>query len=75
MWKTLANYLLKFKEKQDPEGIRRMVMGYAQTVLLKSPMGEKAVFAANVLECFCDCDYSSGFPGITLATFQALSWE
>jgi len=70
-WKKLANMLLSFKEKKDPEEIRRMVMGYAQSVLLKSGSGN----AAWVLECFCDYQYSSGFPGITLATFQSINSE
>lgn len=68
-WKKLANMLLAFKEKKDPEEIRRMVMGYAQSVLLKSGSGS----AGYILECFCDYQYSSGFPGITLATFQAIN--
>lgn len=70
-WKTLANYLLQFKEKKDPEEIRRIVMGYAQTIILKTGSGK----VAYALECFCDYQYSSGFPGITLATYQALNGE
>lgn len=70
-WKTLANFLLGFKESKDPEVIRRMVMGYAQSVLLKS--GQQK--AGYILECFCDYQYSSGFPGITLATYQAINGE
>lgn len=70
-WKKLANFLLAFKEKKDPEEIRRMVMGYAQSVLLKSGSSS----AGYILECFCDYQYSSGFPGITLATYQAINGE
>lgn len=70
-WKTLANYLKGFKENKDPEAIRRMVMGYAQSILFKS----ESKHTGYILECFCDYQYSSGFPGITLATFQAINGE
>lgn len=70
-WKTLANYLLGFKEKKDPEEIRRIVMGYAQSIVLKSGQAR----AAYILECFCDAEVFNGFPAITLATYQAINGE
>ena len=66
-WKTLAAFLKSFKEKKDPEEIRRIVMGYAQSTIWKS--GSPS--AAYILECFCDYEYMNGMPGITLATYQA----
>lgn len=70
-WKTLGNMLLSFKDKKDAEEVRRIVMGYMQSVLIKSGSPR----AAYILECFCDYQYSNGFPGITLATYQAFQGE
>lgn len=67
-WKTLSGQLKLLKETQDSETIRRMVMGYAQSILFKADNS----FAVWALECFCECTYDRGFPGITLATYQCL---
>lgn len=66
-WNKLAEFLKSFKDKKDPEEIRRIVMGYAQSMILR--MESKS--AAYTLECFCDYEYMNGMPGITLATYQA----
>lgn len=70
-WKTLANFLKGFKEKKDPEEVRRIVMGFAQSALFR---GDNT-HAAYILECFCDYEYMNGFPGITLATYLAVHPE
>ena len=70
-WKKIAGILTGLKT-QDPEGIRRMVLGYAQSILLGGQDNEKA---AVVLVYFNDPFYNSGFPSLTLACYQVLHHE
>jgi DNA polymerase III subunit gamma/tau len=51
---------------QDAEAVRRQVMGYAQSVLLKSD-NEKA---GLVLELFKEPFYNSGFPGLVYSCYS-----
>lgn len=64
-WKTVSAILTGLKT-QDPEGIRRQVLGYAQSILLK---GENSQ-AALVMEEFIEPFYNSGFPGLTFACYS-----
>jgi len=66
-WNKVASILQGVKD-QDPEGIRRQVMGYAQAVLLKSDNPT----AGLVLECFLEPFYNTGFPGLTFACYQVV---
>lgn len=66
-WKRVKE-ILKGLEKQDPEGIRRHVLGYAKAVLLKSD----DVKAAIILEEFMEPTYNSGFPQIVLACYSVI---
>jgi len=50
---------------QDPESIRRHVLGYAQAVLLKSDNSR----AGLVLESFIEPFFNSGFPQLVLACY------
>ncbi len=63
-WKKVR-YILDGLKNQDPESIRRNVLGYAKSVLLKSENDR----AALVLEEFIEPFYNSGFPGLTLACY------
>lgn len=63
-WKRVSNILEGLKE-QDPEGIRRHVLGYAQAVLLKSDN----IRAGLILEEFVDNFWNSGFSGLILACY------
>lgn len=65
-WKEISTILEGLKE-QDAESIRRHVMGYCQSVLLKSTNHH----AAFVLECFLEPFYNSGFPGLVFAAYSA----
>lgn len=65
-WKKVANILVGLKN-QEPESIRRHVLGYAQSVLLK---GADNVKAAAVLELFIEPFYNSGFPGLVYAAYS-----
>lgn len=60
-WKKVSN-ILKGLKGQDAEGIRRHVMAYAESALIKSDNQR----AAAVLEEFIEPVYDSGFAGIVL---------
>ena len=50
------------------------LLGYDIYLGASKKMDDFSRYAANTLECFCDCEYSSGMPGLTLATWQALEF-
>lgn len=70
-WKAVSEALKKLKgSSQDAEAIRRAVMGYMQSVLLKSGNGKAAI----ALQAFGENNtYDTGFPAITLASWLALN--
>jgi DNA polymerase III subunit gamma/tau len=67
-WKSVAAILTKLKG-QDAESIRRVVLGYAQAILLKTDNPK----AGLVLECFIEPFYNSGFPGLVYACYEVIS--
>jgi DNA polymerase-3 subunit gamma/tau len=69
-WKTVSEILRGLKG-QDPEGIRRVVLGYASSVLLN----KEDAMAGAILECFEEPTYNIGFPGIVLAAFRTVNYE
>lgn len=71
-WKKVASILRDFKDQnEDPEGIRRMVMSYCSSVLLKG-MDDRAF---EVMDIFEDPLYSGGFPGLVLYAYSATCGE
>jgi DNA polymerase-3 subunit gamma/tau len=60
--------ILQGLKTQDPEGIRRVVLGYASSVLLNKEDDQ----AGLILECFSEPTYNIGFPGILLASFGVI---
>ena len=60
--------ILKGLKSQDAEGVRRVVLGYASSILLNGD-NERA---GNVLECFEEPFYNIGFPGLVLASYRAI---
>lgn len=66
-WKEVAKILQGLQ--QDPEQVRRAVLGYCQAVLLKSGQGQAYV----VLSAFRQPLYDLGKPGLTLACYEAVS--
>lgn len=66
-WKKVSN-ILKGLQKEDPEGIRRHVLGYAQSVLLNKGNDK----AALVLEEFEEPFWNAGFPGLVLACYSVI---
>lgn len=51
---------------QDPENIRRAVLGYCQAVLLKSENQKAALIMDEFIEPF----YNTGFPGLVFACYS-----
>jgi DNA polymerase-3 subunit gamma/tau len=66
-WKTVREILKGLKD-QDPESIRRHVLGYAQSVLLNKESNE----AAHVIEEFYEPLYNVGFPGLVYACYSVI---
>lgn len=69
-WKEISIILTGLKD-EDPEGIRRMILGYFQSVLLKSENDQ----AAAVLEVFSENFYNTGFAGLVLACYTLIKGE
>lgn len=66
-WKRVSSLLNNLRD-QEPEGIRRHVLAYSQSVLLK---GENDV-AAHVIEEFWEPFYNIGFPGLVYACYSVI---
>lgn len=71
-WKKVSQILSGLKN-EDPEKIRRAVLGYCQSVLLNSPQGNHQ--AAAVMEEFESPTYDIGFPGVVLACYRVVFAE
>lgn len=65
-WSEIA-LILKNLKQEDPESIRRAVLGYATSVLLN----KKDNRIAAILEAFAEPTYNTGFPGIVYAAYCA----
>jgi len=74
-WAKIAN-ILKGLRDQDPEQIRRAVLGYCQTVLLNSSTGGgQAPLAAMIMEEFMEPFFNSGYSGLVFACFSVMCGE
>lgn len=61
--------ILEGLKDQEPESIRRVVLGYCQAVLLKSENDR----AAMIIENFWEPTYDLGFPYITYACYSIIN--
>lgn len=66
-WKEVANVLNGLKD-QEAEGIRRLVLAYCQSILLKTDNWQ----AGAVLEAFIEPFYDSGFPQLVYACYSVI---
>lgn len=66
-WKQIKA-ILKGLQGQEPETIRRHVIGYASAVLINNENDK----AGLILEMFIEPFYNSGFPGLTLACYLVI---
>ena len=66
-WKMVSS-ILKLLKDQNPESIRRQVLGYATAVLLNKESHQ----AAAMIDAFSEPTYDIGFPGIVLAAYTVV---
>jgi len=64
-WKEVSAILNGLKD-QEAEGIRRVVLGYCQAVLLKGDV----IWAGRIMEEFINPFYDSGFPQLVFACYS-----
>lgn len=64
-WRKIAAILQGLKE-ENPESIRRLVIHYTQSILLKSD-NERA---GLMLECFIEPNFTNGFPQLVYNSYQ-----
>jgi len=64
-WKEIGTILNGLKD-QEAEGIRRVVLGYCQAVLLKGDV----ILAGRIMEEFINPFYDSGFPQLVFACYS-----
>ncbi len=66
-WKKVSNILNGLTD-QDPESIRRHILGYCKSVLLKADNEQ----AGHIMEEFIEPFYNSGWPGLVLACYSVV---
>ncbi len=66
-WAKVAKILTGLKD-QDEEGIRRLVLSYCNTILLKG----NSLHAFIVMDEFSQPFYDTGKPGLTLACYKSI---
>jgi len=71
-WRKISNILEGLKE-EDPEGIRRHVLAYCQSIVLSG--GDKAGIASDIIISFWDPLYNIGFPGLTAVCYRIINEE
>ncbi len=67
-WYKVAG-ILKGLKGEDPEKIRRAVLGYCQTILLSK---NEDHLTAAVMEEFLEPFYNTGFPGLVFACYSVM---
>ncbi len=70
-WSKVSGILNGLKE-EDPESIRRAVLGYCQAILLGNRPDS---IAGIVMQEFIDPFYNTGFPGLTFACYSVVYGE
>ena len=64
-WKRVAEVLTGLKDEQ-PESIRRHVLGYCQSILLKADNERAGLVMEEMIEPF----YNTGYPGLVFACYS-----
>lgn len=65
-WKEISELLRNMKGKVDAEQLRRGVLGYCTSIMLKNSNDH----VAHVMEEFAVDTFATGFPGIVLAAYR-----
>lgn len=68
-WNDVRKVLKSVMDKEDPETIRRIVLGYMTSILLKSDNNEAFEIASNFMSPF----YTNGKSDLVFYCYQALS--
>jgi DNA polymerase III gamma/tau subunit len=66
-WKEVISILNGLKD-QEPEKIRRAILGYNQSVLLKSDN----VRSGLIMECFMEPNFTNGFSQLVFSAYQVI---
>ena len=66
-WKDVSTILTGLKQEQ-PETIRRAILGYCSAILLK----KDDHFAATIMEEMIEPFYNTGFPGLVFACYSII---
>lgn len=66
-WKIISGILVGLKT-EDPESIRRVMLGYCQAILLK----KDDTYIGRIMEEFIEPFYNTGFPGLTYACYAVV---
>ncbi|QDP54830.1 MAG: putative sliding-clamp-loader subunit [Prokaryotic dsDNA virus sp.] len=70
-WREVSALLKKLEE--EPETMRRMLLGYFTSVLLNTPsLGPRANMFAGLIEIFEDSYFQSGRPGLVKDCYEAV---
>jgi DNA polymerase-3 subunit gamma/tau len=67
-WASIAKLLQTVQE--DPEALRRMILGYCGAILLKG--GNNMDRAYSIISCFERAFYDSGKPGLVASCFEVV---
>lgn len=68
-WSLVATMLKDLKD-EDPEQLRRAVLGYCSAVLLNSDNNNRAAY---IMDVFKDSFFTSGFPGLVFRCYDVLT--
>lgn len=68
-WNMVAQILRGVQETTEPESVRHAVLGYMNSVLLKTDKAQ----AAQVIECFKNNFFDSGKAGLTQACYDSIN--
>jgi DNA polymerase III gamma/tau subunit len=71
-WKKVSNILEGLKD-EDAEGIRRHILGYCQSIVLKG--GDKAGIASDIIMDFWEPLYNIGHPGLVSVCYKIIKGE
>jgi DNA polymerase III gamma/tau subunit len=71
-WKKVGGILEGLKE-EDAEGIRRHILGYCQSIVLKG--GDKAGIASDIIMDFWEPLYNIGHPGLVSVCYKIIKGE
>jgi len=69
-WEKIAGTLKTVEE--EPESLRRMVLGYCTSVMLGGSSKEQKATAFNIMQAFRDHFYDSGKAGLVAACYEVL---